>query len=713
MRFRWLLLLIALFIPVTSFATSSTGFSVDPADKSMQYLASIFGSIPALPIQAAPEDGSTTSTVSRVFQPLVHKFNIVVFALGIIIIIYTTLVGTLSTAQEGEVLGKKWSSIWIPARIGIGMYLLLPAAGSAGYSYIQIAILWMIVQGVGAANAVWREIVLDPYSVHDDTRSARLANAKPVILGLLKSALCMEKLNKMALDDPDFMLVLGENIDVYTNEKMTATEIGRPGSAGVEKPICGKFVKNSYANLGLDEESAKNVIHSAISNAFWTVDLAAYEAVNTPKEEWFNFDQLVAASSTLSNAMTSLQQTVSLDSTKQLAVQNGWIHAGSYYFKIIEASGGSESAVTIEPNDPNTDELTQLFGGDAQAANTFLTEIGSLADDYLAKATDNLEPVDAGDRHSGDLGFETKTSSLNGDAVKALDAVFGSFFKDIAVKIGEYIHNNSTDPIVSISRFGSDLVIIVEAVFWGALVAVFLVWLLSSIMCCMQPLCNAMNFLIGVIIPLAGLAISIAWVEGIVMALYIPMIPYLVFTFAAITWVILVIEALLAAPLVGLSLVMPSEDELGKATTGIVILFGLFMRPVLMIVGFLFSVKLILVAFTMISFGFGATLQYSVQLGIGLFGCIAVIFLYTGIATAVVHECFSLIYKVPDKTMGWIGASGGGGDEGSKVKGLRGSVEAGAKVGKQAMSGLLGVAGGMNKGGGGGKGKGGGGGMKL
>ncbi|MCS5708335.1 DotA/TraY family protein [Candidatus Berkiella cookevillensis] len=712
MRFRWFLLLIVLFIPVTSFATSSGGFSVDPADKSMQYLASIFGSIPALPIQAPPDDGSATTSVSRVFQPLVHKFNIVVFALGIIIIIYTTLVGTLSTAQEGEVLGKKWSSIWIPARIGMGMYLLLPAAGSGGYSYVQIAILWMIVQGVGAANAVWKEVVLDPNSIHDDTREARLANAKPVILGLLKSALCMEKLNKMAIDDPSFMIVLGENIDVYTNENMTATEVGRPGSAGLEKPICGKFVKNSYKNLGSDEDTAKNIIHSAISNAFWTVDLAAYEAINTPKEEWFNFDQLVAAASTLSNAMTSLKQTVSLDSTKELAIQNGWIHAGSYYFKIIEATGGSESAVTIEPNDPNTDELAQLFGGDERAANTFLTEIGSLADDYLEKASDNLEPVDAGDRHTGDLGFQTKTSSLSGDAVKALDAVFGSFFKDIAVKIGEYMHNNSTDPIVSISRFGSDVVVIVEAIFWGSLVAIFLVWLLTSIMCCMQPLCNAMNFLIGVIIPLAGLAISIAWVEGIIMALYIPMIPYLVFTFAAITWVILVIEALLAAPLIGLSLVMPSEDELGKATTGIVILFGLFMRPVLMIVGFIFSVKLILVAFTMISFGFGATLQYSVQLGIGLFGCIAVLFLYMGIATAVVHECFSLIYKVPDKTLAWINAGGGGHDEGSKVKALRGSTEAGAKVGQKAMSGLLGAAGSLSKSTGGG-GKGGGGGMKL
>ena len=127
-----------------------------------------------------------------------------------------------------------------------------------------------------------------------------------------------------------------------------------------------------------------------------------------------------------------------------------------------------------------------------------------------------------------------------------------------------------------------------------------------------------------------------------------------------------------------------------------------------MMVGFLFSMKLIMVAFAMVSFGFSATLQYSVQLGIGIFGFIAVIFLYMGVTAAIVHECFSLIYKIPDQTMRWIGAQGAGGDEGGKVKSLKGSVEHGAGVGKQAMGAGLSIAKKGGGGGGGGGGKGGG-----
>ena len=72
------------------------------------------------------------------------------FVLGIIILLYTLVISTVNTAQEGELMGRKWSSIWIPMRSVMGTGLLVPTA--SGYSLIQILVLWIIVQGVGAAN---------------------------------------------------------------------------------------------------------------------------------------------------------------------------------------------------------------------------------------------------------------------------------------------------------------------------------------------------------------------------------------------------------------------------------------------------------------------------------------------------------------------------------------------------------------------------------
>jgi len=56
-------------------------------------------------------------------------------------------------------MGKKWSSIWIPLKAVTGMLLMVPTPGS-GYSLVQVVVMWVVLQGVGAANFIWN-IVAD------------------------------------------------------------------------------------------------------------------------------------------------------------------------------------------------------------------------------------------------------------------------------------------------------------------------------------------------------------------------------------------------------------------------------------------------------------------------------------------------------------------------------------------------------------------------
>lgn len=228
-----------------------------------------------------------------------------------------------------------------------------------------------------------------------------------------------------------------------------------------------------------------------------------------------------------------------------------------------------------------------------------------------------------------------------------------------------------------------------EVVFWSALVAIFLMWLVTSIMECVQPLANTVNFLLSILIPIASLMLMLIWAAGITLALYVPLIPMLVFTFGALSWMILVIEAMLGAPLIALTLIIPSEDEIGKAGHAIVILLGLFLRPALMILGFIFGQKLLMVAIGMLNFGFAGTMSMSLSTGVGPFGFITIIMLYSGVAVGLVHEAFSLIYVLPDKVLRWMGAAGEGGEAGQHVKELEGSMDKGAGIGKGMMKGAL------------------------
>lgn len=125
------------------FFTNQFSFAPPPTDASITYLADIFGNV----------DGIISGTGSQLFGKMMGIFNSAVLALGSIIMFYTILVGTMHTAHEGEFLGKKWSSVWIPIRAAIGISLLAPKA--SGYCLVQIFIMWVVVQGVGAADKVW------------------------------------------------------------------------------------------------------------------------------------------------------------------------------------------------------------------------------------------------------------------------------------------------------------------------------------------------------------------------------------------------------------------------------------------------------------------------------------------------------------------------------------------------------------------------------
>ena len=145
-RIFFLLLLISLPYLVSadsSNALDALKFAPPDSDKSVIYLASIFGIV-----------GNVLHGVgSQIMAVMFGVFNAAVLALGGIIVTYTMLVSTLNTANDGEVMGKKWSSIWIPMRSAVGVSLLLPQ--TTGYSFIQVFIMWVVVQGIGAADKVW------------------------------------------------------------------------------------------------------------------------------------------------------------------------------------------------------------------------------------------------------------------------------------------------------------------------------------------------------------------------------------------------------------------------------------------------------------------------------------------------------------------------------------------------------------------------------
>ena len=93
-------------------------FEPEACDVSLYYLGEVFGNslIPG---------GADTYLLSYVFE----IFNQVCLITGLMIVIYSLMVGVLQTSGQGKVLGEKWSATFLPIRTVIGIGLLIPKAG--------------------------------------------------------------------------------------------------------------------------------------------------------------------------------------------------------------------------------------------------------------------------------------------------------------------------------------------------------------------------------------------------------------------------------------------------------------------------------------------------------------------------------------------------------------------------------------------------------
>ena len=683
---KWLLLAILLF-PMLAFGSSQGSvFSVDPTDKSMQYLGIALGTIPGSPI-VAPENAIKVNGIP-IIESMFYVFNQVIFGLGVLVVAYASIIGTITTAQEGEFLGRqKWHPILVPLRAACGIFLLLPSA--TGYNWIQMAVIWFIVQGVGAANALWKQVIYfnqSQGSIRTDTREMNLMLVGNTVNAIFNADLCMIAMNS----DPNASNLLGGPVSVYTSNDSLVW-----GIQSKNQPVCGSVtVPNVSGGLfsSSDQNSASRT--ETLMNSLMMAQLilypAAMEAYGTTGTTNLGTSSFVTAANLLNGAVQGLTATFdTMTEINKQAIEDGWILAGSYYFQIVQGSGKSIS-VHFSTTGPNSDYLNSTLG--SSLASQLITTINASSSDYTSSVSDTLET----DTTPTQLSLVSQGGNANVTSLFA--ALFGSLMEGIVKSLEKQMTQGAGggDPLISMASFGAWLTTTCEIIFWSVLATYFFIWVTSAVFQCVLPLGPSINMLLSIFIPIAIFIISMFYAAGIVLALYIPLIPYLVFTFTAFGWMVLVIEALLGASLIGLSLVIPSEDELGKSVHAVMILLGLFLRPVLMILGFVLAIQLLMVAFTMLNFGFWKTLiSYTgASSGVGAFGMIAVLTMYAGIATTLTHEAFSLIYVLPNKVIRWIGGSGEEDVAGQKTKELKGSVEKGGQIATGAMKGVLGHVGG-------------------
>lgn len=659
----FLTLVIALVIFLLPNIALAFEFEKNPDDMSFYYLGQIFG----------PVGNLFNTNANDLLGNIFKVFNMAVLSLGSIVVMYTVIVSTIHTAHEGEAMGKKFGSLWVPIRAVTGLAVLLPT--SSGYSLIQILMTGIVLQGIWAANGVYNVILdhaLAGGSINQASKNIMDDNALTHCASVVfESAVCQAYLN-----DP-LHQELVDNQPVTVHEDPSNPNIllvGVADSPSLED-ICGRFSPSPPVKEAVDNDSTwidqqKKAIQDtmdSISNV--AHEAATFKAGETPTGQNVlgqikeNISAVVLATPAKSYAATNASEQKLQDVLKQ-AKLDGWLYAGSYYFQLIKPPGSSRTLVYSPP----IGALPQLQSGNN---SDLWSTINQKAKDYLQAtqrgvSSDTRTELDIGSQDLGD---------------------FQNFFapiSEIGFMVIRGIENADPDPLVAFGTIGGILISSTE-ITWIVVMGLAAAMVLAGCwMSAVQSACAVITTMLAIIMPILIGLIVFFWTAGVTLALYIPLIPYLIFTFTALGWMMLVIETIVAAPIVALGVVTPAQDAMGRASPAVMLITNVFLRPSLMVIGFVAAAQLLLAAFHMINFSFIGSLKAAMGY-MGLFGSIAIVALYVGVMTTVVNQVFSLIYVLPDKVIRWIG----GHAEQSAVERAMGeaqrAAESGGKTGAEVM----------------------------
>lgn len=694
MKIRHLILFsLPALLPALAFANSNgvslNQFTPPAGDASVGFLREAFGNVVGQITVGGSIQGETDTVTAAGFK----VFNSGVLFLSMLFVLYSTLKGTVDSAHDGEILGRKMSSIWVPLRTVGGTACLLPLGN--GFSLIQIFVLWIAIQGAGLGDAIW-SAMMDKLSQDNMIGRPNIPDSRPLASNILRFEVCAAAMNKQFQDSGR-----ADRIEVRENQK-TITNTGEVLSGqnlvigAVTGPALGALnlvsslsnarytvsdyqwsaTGNTYQNPNVcgtltwtqSEESsggngnnsvAKGPILSAHSNAVKAMIASlrpiAQQIVAGNKPAAGAIDQAAAAyENTLrAGAATAVAQSNQNAKTNfiQLSRDGGWLYAGTYYNQIVRLNDAVQSAINALP----TSEPINIE--DKEAADVLLTYRDALAvaDEYIKNRAASPKAAYEQEWQSAykdpDGSFKVPRSWEDVKRLISLPAI-GAIHQMTYTIAGSNLSHISQMKAVGDTITGAA---------WGIAGTMFMANGVANANVTKLTVGNvfdigaALNSMSGIVATIFNLLL----LAGLILAFYVPMIPYIMWIVACIKWLVMVLENTVAAPVWAAAHVHPDGDDMaGKGGPGYFIILSTFMRPALMLFGLIFSITMAqpithLVNSTYMLAVAGST--HDSFNGLGAFVAYSVI--YALIMVIVVHSVFGLINYIPDNVLRWIGNS--------------------------------------------------------
>lgn len=685
-----------ILLALQSSAVFASITDVDPQDKSVEYLRLIFGSVVDI-----ITGGNGPASPDSIIGALSEILNAGMLIFTGLIVGYTFITGVLNSAHEGNPLGKMYSTMWVPLRTVVALALVLPFAG--GYSTMQIGVLWVAGHGIGLANSGWNK-ALDYMSASGTLYPAQVTtDFEKIAAQILESRVCMHGINTadrhVNIEEKPIEIV---DNNAVTNIKSSAVaeEFQMPvqhrvmqrydsryslvgagiayGSAwlagfpnGVPRNYgsnpCGSIelefseidesmaIENDVrdfqsaiiaAHADLDEDLdplARAIVLKAVDDAAPDPDpLAFNDAVQTYKTAYMK---------AVNNAMSAIATTrlskwdggnPDVAGTSLGARDAGWITAGAWYWDFQRINAETQKMVSVKPElkTPTADALeNDDYQSFVDALNNY--RVNMTVPDSNGNMVTALERSSYADDNNG---LKVTLYATQ----KALDAALAD-----------------PDPLSGMANIGHSIITAFEAAYLASVplriaaqtaddVAEGVGGLAGGARTVTSPVLSLLEEA-GKLFMFAGLLLLPL---ALMLAFYLPATPMILWIMGVAGWFVLVIEAVIAAPIWAVSHAMPEgQGFVGqRALAGYMVILSLFLRPILMLFGFFAAMLLIIVMGKVVGILFLPAM--SSMIGDTLSGIVtlaAMLAIFTAVMVQIAHRAFGLIHEVPDKVLRYIG----------------------------------------------------------
>ncbi|MGE2242429.1 DotA/TraY family protein [Morganella morganii] len=595
-----------------------------------------------------------------VFSGIMALFLSFLLVLGGILAAYTLIAGTMATAHDGEMLGKKWSSMWLPIRTALGTAMLLPMP--TGFCAIHMVIYSFIKAGVGLAGTMIPlaiaciTIFFDYSSVSSNLEIRKLA--KDTLLG----AACVQIYNEeTARELAQSSKYFRGNVQYFSVQNFEAKSDGKrvigynfgglkdDWNTGDKSQMCG-FLRLDVSNSGeqqnalasgsgykplVDVSSIQNAVQQAQAKALnkMVLDAIAYSDTlvkadpANPKPINDKIEEMTAAYKKSMNdaGKLAMAQAIKVDSIADIT-EKGWAFFGAYYMKIVQSINGTNAAMNSIP------------ASSGQAAE----RLNYLADRFGPRFEKVKHIVNRSDKLNAD------TTNIAGED----SSLFTSLLRGANSNGGIFMGDGKVDQLLSITQqvnVGNHVLNGVAAMGIGAS-SVSLLALIPKL----SDVLIAAGTIIG---PFFSFLMIVGLINGIMLAYVIPMIPYIIWMGIVLSYMATCIEAYVASPMWVLAHLAPDADDVvGKQGQGYMLTLVVTLKPGLAIFGFLASFVMMCAGAALINATFLIATSFVDSGWLGITYSIAMIAVYMCLNLNNTMNATRVMSTLPDTVLEWIGA---------------------------------------------------------